>query len=103
MATHKKDIYKQEDIELAAIAKAIGHPARIAILKILISKGNCICKEISDELPLAKSTVSQHLNELKKADLVIGEIQAPKICYQINTAKWNLVQKMFDGLIVKCC
>jgi len=103
MATSKTDIYTDEEREIAAIAKAIGHPARVAILRILIEKGNCICKDISDELPIAKSTVSQHLSELKKAELVVGEIQAPKICYQINRTKWDKVKTLFDGLIVRCC
>jgi DNA-binding transcriptional ArsR family regulator len=72
------------DEELANLAKALGHPARVQILRLLIARNNCICGEIVDELPLAQSTVSQHLKILKDAGLVRGDVDGPRICYCIE-------------------
>ncbi|MEX0726819.1 MAG: metalloregulator ArsR/SmtB family transcription factor, partial [Planctomycetaceae bacterium] len=69
---------------LAKLAWAIAHPARVRILRLLISRASCICGEIVDELPLAQSTVSQHLKILKDSGLVQGEVDGPKVCYCIN-------------------
>jgi ArsR family transcriptional regulator len=72
------------DEELAALAKAVGHPVRVQILRILARRNTCICGEIVDELPLAQSTVSQHLKVLKDAGLVRGDIDGPRVCYCIE-------------------
>lgn len=72
------------DEELAELAKALGHPARIKIIRLLAKRQACVCGEIVDELPLAQSTVSQHLKKLKDAGLVQGEIDGPRVCYCIN-------------------
>ena len=72
------------DAELAALAKAIGHPARVRILRILVRRESCICGEIVEELPLAQSTVSQHLKILKDAGLIRGEIDGPRVCYCVD-------------------
>jgi len=72
------------DAELAQMAKALGHPARVAIVRLLIEQGNCICGDIVDRLPLAQATVSQHLKVLKEAGLIRGEIDPPRVCYCIN-------------------
>lgn len=72
------------DEELASLAKAMGHPARIQILRLLASRKACICGDIVSELPLAQSTVSEHLRILKAAGLVIGEVDGPRVCYCIN-------------------
>ncbi|QDG50917.1 winged helix-turn-helix transcriptional regulator [Persicimonas caeni] len=72
------------DDELAELAKALGHPARVKILRLLARREACVCGEIVDELPLAQSTVSQHLKKLKDAGLVQGEIDGPRVCYCIN-------------------
>lgn len=93
---HKSD-YPDEDVKIARFAKALGHPARIAILKHLASLETCCFTEISKELPLAISTVSQHLTELKKAGLVQGSIEPPKVQYCINYENWKLVRKYFKG------
>ena len=69
------------DSELALLAKALGHPARVAILRFLLSDGACVCGSIVDRLPLAQSTVSQHLKVLKEAGLVMGTVDGPSICY----------------------
>jgi ArsR family transcriptional regulator len=75
-----------EGEELAKLAWAIAHPARVHILRILLARRACICGELVDELPLAQSTVSQHLKILKEAGLVQGEIDGPKVCYCVNPA-----------------
>ncbi len=78
---------KQEvggDEEIARLAWAVAHPARVRILRILLSRKACICGELVDLMPLAQSTVSQHLKILKEAGLVQGEIDGPKICYCVN-------------------
>ena len=93
MAFHKKEEFTQKEQDLATFAKAISHPARIAILKVLAQKNECICGEIVDVLPLAQSTVSQHLKELKNAGLINGEIDGPRSCYCIN---WKAFEK-FSG------
>jgi ArsR family transcriptional regulator len=73
------------DLELARLAKALGHPARIAILRMLAATGDCQCSAIVDRLPLAQATVSQHLKVLKDAGLIRGTIDPPRVCYCVNT------------------
>jgi len=90
MAINKKEEFSRRDQELAAFAKAMSHPARIAILKILAQRNECICGEIVEVLPLAQSTVSQHLKELKNAGLINGETDGPRSCYCIN---WKAFEK----------
>ena len=90
MAFHKKGEFGKREQELAEFAKALSHPARIAILKVLAQKNECICGDIVEELPLAQSTVSQHLKELKNAGLVEGTIDGPRSCYCIN---WKAFEK----------
>lgn len=84
MAQNKKEEFKKSDLELADFAKAISHPARVAILKTISKKNMCICGEIVDVLPLSQSTVSQHLKELLKSGLIHGTIDGTKSCYCIN-------------------
>lgn len=80
---------------LAQIAKALGHPARIAIMKFLARQENCYFGEIHEELPIAKATVSQHLTALKEAGLIQGEIEAPKVKYCINKENWEFAKELF--------
>jgi ArsR family transcriptional regulator, arsenate/arsenite/antimonite-responsive transcriptional repressor len=111
MAIHKKEESTQKEQDLANFAKAMAHPARIAILKVLAQRNECICGEIVELLPLAQSTVSQHLKELKTAGLITGTIDGPRSCYCIN---WKAFDKfnnefnfLFTNLKVKnekaCC
>lgn len=95
MAKSKIEEFTVEESELADIAKALSHPARIKILKILSQIDVCMCGEIVDLLPLAQATVSQHLKELKRVGLIKGNIDGPKTCYCIDT---NTIQKSY-GLI----
>lgn len=89
--------YTDEQEQIARFAKAMGHPARMAILQFLLRQETCFFGDIHEELPIAKATVSQHLKELKEAGLIQGEIEAPKVKYCINKENWALAQKMFAG------
>ena len=107
MAQNKKNEFDDDLLKIADFAKALSHPARIAILKELAEKNTCICGEIVNVIPLAQSTVSQHLNELKKAGLIYGEIDGPKSCYCINKTVLNdmaeSLTKLFSSLIGSGC
>lgn len=110
MAVSKKEEFTQKEQDLADFAKALAHPARIAILKILAQQNFCICGEIVDRLPLAQSTVSQHLKELMTAGLIIGEADGPRSCYCINWKAFEKFNSDFNVLFVrlkeqnaKCC
>lgn len=89
---------KEADEELAALAKAIGHPARVQILRLLIQKSACICGDIVDELPLAQSTVSQHLKVLKEAGLIRGEVDGPRICYCMEPRTLRRLKVLVAGI-----
>lgn len=86
------------DDELAALAKAIGHPARVRILRLLGRRDTCVCGDIVLELPLAQSTVSQHLKVLKDAGLVRGEVSGPRVCYCIEPAALRRLRALVGGL-----
>jgi len=111
MAFNKKEEFSSKEQSLAAFAKALAHPARIAILSVLAKKNQCICGEIVEVLPLAQSTVSQHLKELKNAGLIDGETDGPRSCYCINwkafekfNSEFNLMfQKLKDNNEKACC
>ena len=91
---------KQE--QTARFAKAMGHPARIAILEFLAKQTQCYFSDIHEELPIAKATVSQHLKELKDAGLIQGEVETPKVKYCINRENWRLACELFGGLFCQC-
>ncbi len=101
MATPKTEAFSKKEQDLAAFAKAIAHPARIAILKVLAQKNECICGEIVEVLPLAQSTVSQHLKELKEAGLIDGSVDGPRSCYCINWKAFEKFNAEFTGLFHK--
>lgn len=88
----------EADEELAMLAKAIGHPARVQILRILVRKNACICSDIVDELPLAQSTVSQHLKVLKEANLIRGEVDGPCVDYCIEPRSLRRLKALVGGL-----
>ena len=105
MARAKKDQFGNELEGLATMAKALAHPVRIEILKILAARNVCICGEIVAKLPLSQSTVSQHLKELKQAGLISGEIEGPRTCYCLNKKALRKARSAFSGLfssISKC-
>lgn len=108
MGTTKTDYFTSEQNRIAAIAKALGHPARVAIIDHLLKVNTCICNDIVDELPLAQSTISQHLKELKGAGLIKGEIEGNSICYCINEESFGALKNYFSEIIAdlsnqKCC
>jgi DNA-binding transcriptional ArsR family regulator len=108
MGLTKTEAFSQTQNELATLSKALGHPARIAILQFLAQRKVCVCGDIVDELPLSQSTVSQHLKELKNAGLVKGDIEGPSVCYCIDEVAWvkaqQVLQHLFDSYQpAKCC
>jgi DNA-binding transcriptional ArsR family regulator len=107
MGATKSEEFSVKDNRIARYAKALSHPARVAILRILIQKQACICGDIVEELPLSQSTVSQHLKELKQAGLIKGDIEGVKVCYCIDEKEWNIAKNYLNELFVnyaaKCC
>ncbi len=97
----KFTIFTDRQVQLARFAKALGHPVRIYILQHLSEQSCCYSGDLTEILPIAKSTLSQHLKELKDAGLIQGEIQAPKIKYCINKNNWELAQSLFSDLFHK--
>lgn len=84
--------------ELALLAWAIAHPARVRILRLLLARDTCLCGEIVDEMPLAQSTVSQHLKILKETGLIQGEVDGPKMCYCVNVTKLKQLKQLIAEL-----
>ena len=102
--------YSEAELQIAKFAKALSHPARVAILQLLIQKQSCMCGDIVDELPIAQSTVSQHLKELKQAGLIKGNIDGASICYCVDTDVLqkanNILNKVLGASIqtqTTCC
>lgn len=98
MGTTKTEEFTIRDNKIAKYAKALAHPARVAILQILVKKQACICGDIVEELPLSQSTVSQHLKELKESGLIKGEIEGAKVCYCIDKKEWDNARAYLVGL-----
>ncbi len=96
MGLTKTEIFTQEQNELAALAKALAHPARIAILQEILKAQTCICGDLVNEIGLAQPTISQHLRELKNVGIIQGNIEGTSVCYCINPEKWAEVQQLFD-------
>lgn len=95
MTYAKIAVFTADQQQLARVAKALAHPARVAIVQLLASKKTCISGDIAAELPLARTTVSQHLQELKALDLIRGEIDGLTVCYCLNTELLRQVQQQF--------
>ena len=107
MGITKTQIFTEEQNQLANIMKVLGHPARIAILEYISAQEDCICTDIVEEIGLAQATISQHLKELKRINLIQGTVEGKKLCYCINIKEWNTIQKtvntFFKNTINKCC
>jgi DNA-binding transcriptional ArsR family regulator len=99
MANHKRAQFTEAEQQLATIAKALGHPARVAILRLLAQRQACVCGELVTELPLSQSTVSQHLKELKAACLVQGEVDGPRVCYCLDPTGWARARQLLGDLL----
>ena len=98
MGTSKTEEFSVKDNKVAKYAKVLSHPARVAILRLLIQKQSCICGDIVEELPLSQSTISQHLKEMKEAGLIKGDIDGTKVCYCINEKQWKEAQQCLNNL-----
>jgi len=109
MGISKTEEFTLKQNKIARYMKALGHPARIAILEVLIKRQACMCGDIVENLPLSQSTVSQHLKELKEAGLIKGEIEGVKVCYCIDEKEWenakSYFSSFFDSYSIngKCC
>lgn len=99
MGVTKTEEFTQVQNELARFAKALGHPARVAIVQHLLECRSCVCGDIVDELPLSQSTVSQHLRELKNAGIIQGTIDGPSTCYCIEPKVWNRMKQALGQLL----
>ncbi|MBS1575525.1 MAG: winged helix-turn-helix transcriptional regulator [Bacteroidetes bacterium] len=109
MGLTKKEIFTEKQNRLAAMMKALAHPARIAIIQHLLKTKACVCGDIVDELGLAQATISQHLKELKNVGLIQGNIEGVTVCYCIDPKVWNQYRSLLDGFFVSytnkenCC
>lgn len=110
MGASKTDHFSDQQNAIAILAKALGHPARVAIIDYLLQVEACICGDIVNELPLAQPTVSQHLKELKNAKIIKGEIEGNSICYCIDETAIQTLQQYFTNISTllsnngkKCC
>lgn len=111
MGATKATLFSTEQNKLANMAKAMAHPARIAILQQLGETSGCICTNLVDELGLAQPTISQHLKELKMAGIIRGTVEGRSVCYCIDPKVWNTLRALFSDFFValkdldpeKCC
>ena len=98
MGVTRSNIYTQDVNRTAELAKAFAHPARITIIKHLISVKGCIVNDLVEVVGLSQSTISQHLKELKNIGIIKGEIEGPRMCYCINEEVWNEAKQIFDEI-----
>jgi predicted transcriptional regulator len=109
MGATKTDLFTKQQNEIATMAKAIAHPARIAILQYLVKRNDCVCGDIVEELGLAQATTSQHLKELKNAGIIQGNIDGASVCYCIDPKIWKKYKELFSvffkdvDLTGNCC
>ncbi len=107
MGTTKTEIFTDKQNELALVFKVLGNPARIAILEYISKQNSCICNDLVGEIELAQPTISQHLKELKKINLIQGKIYGKKMCYCINLKQWNKIKNelhsFFETTQKNCC
>lgn len=99
MAEAKTDRFHPDAVDLARCFKALGHPARLEILRVLAQKQACICGDIVEEIPLAQSTISQHLKVLKEAGFIQGSVDGPAVCYCLDEARYRRVMAAMSGLL----
>jgi len=107
MGSSKSIYFSEEQNRMASLSKALGHPARIAIIQYLISNRTCMVGALAEELPLSQSTISQHLKELKSIGIVRGEIEGSSVCYCIDDKNWKELTQLLRELIIHvnktCC
>lgn len=98
MGLTKTDAYTPQQVRIAELCKAIGHPARVAILQKLLTVECCISRDFTDEIDLSQPTISRHLQELKAVDLIVGTIEGTSVSYCINPERWREVQGLINGM-----
>jgi ArsR family transcriptional regulator len=108
MGVTKTEVFTEKQNRIADLAKALAHPARIAIIQHLLKEKSCVCGDLVEVLPLAQATVSQHLKELKQIGILRGEINPPRVCYCINEPVWQEAKAIFGEIFesdvtVSCC
>jgi len=108
MATTTTKGYTKKDVRMVELLKALAHPARIAIVRLLAKKNSCVCGEIVDQLPIAQATVSQHLKALKDIGIIQGDVEGPRTCYCLNPKAIEELDSLFDTFLNKvtperCC
>ncbi|MFN9711185.1 MAG: ArsR/SmtB family transcription factor [Bacteroidota bacterium] len=101
MGASNTSLFTDKQNAIATLAKALGHPARVAIIDYLLKVDSCICGDIVNEIPLAQPTVSQHLKELKNAGIIKGDIEGNTICYCIDEKALEKLQNYFSGIVTK--
>ncbi|MEM7181554.1 MAG: metalloregulator ArsR/SmtB family transcription factor [Spirochaetota bacterium] len=101
MGISKKDQFGLGQNQIAKIARCLSHPARIAILELILARKEPICNDIVSELPLAQATISQHLKELKKIGIIEGRMQGTKVCYSIDKEVWQFYKKILNDFFKK--
>ena len=102
MGVTKTDQYTEEQVKVARMLKALGHPARVAILESIIASNACVCGELVTQIGLAQATVSQHLRELKNAELIQGTIEGTSVCYCANDGSLKLLESKLSGFVKRC-
>jgi DNA-binding transcriptional ArsR family regulator len=106
MGLSKKTSFSTRENQIAEIAKALAHPARVAILEFLSRQDACMCGDIVEHIPLSQATVSQHLAELKRVGLIKGEIEGPRVCYCVDQKAWTEAKQLMTQFLTdvkKCC
>ena len=109
MGATKTDLFTKQQNDIANMAKAIAHPARVAILQYLVKKNACVTGDLVDEIGLAQPTTSQHLKELKNAGIIQGTVEGTSVCYCINPKVWKQYKDLFSGFFkevspeASCC
>ncbi len=109
MGLTKSEIFTDQQNQISIIAKAFGHPARVAILQHLFKTNTCICGDLVDEIGLAQPTISQHLKELKNTGIIKGNIEGTSVCYCIDQSNWANIKDMFIQFLdyesqkTECC
>jgi ArsR family transcriptional regulator len=108
MGVTKTQVFTDKQNRIADLAKALAHPARVAIIQHLLKEKSCVCGDLVQVLPLSQATVSQHLKELKQIGILHGEINPPRVCYCINEVVWQEAKEIFGGIFeqdvtVPCC
>ncbi|MDM9630102.1 ArsR/SmtB family transcription factor [Robiginitalea aurantiaca] len=99
MGLTKSEIFTEGQNRIATIAKALGHPARVAIVQHLFKAESCICGELVSEIGLAQPTISQHLKELKQVGLIKGNIEGTSVCYCIDVHAWESIKEVLIGFL----